>query len=231
MIITREIATKVRDTVDAGLVAGVGVPKRGEMCVEAAVCFALGLPHSDNPPCVHSSIRALKIALNDANWSSNAARTKGMRKLAILQLGTDTGFDGKEFIKRLIPLTLEVAERVQPTPHPSYWDQVQDACGLVLKALNGDGDLNAAANAANAAANAAAYAAANAAAYAAASAAYAANAAAYAADLAAASAAYAANAAANAAGDGDQVLTDFAESVAQILIDMKVPGVEWLDLL
>ena len=38
MEITREIAIKVRDTVDAGLVKGVGIQVPGQMCVEAAVC-------------------------------------------------------------------------------------------------------------------------------------------------------------------------------------------------
>lgn len=56
------------------------------------------------------------------------------------------------------------------------------------------------------------------------------------ADNAAAAAAYAAYAAYVAAADAaasksDQILFDFAEQVSQILIDMKVPGVEWLDLL
>ena len=45
MKITAEIATKVRDLVAAGLVSGKGRPVPGEMCVEAAVCHALGLPH------------------------------------------------------------------------------------------------------------------------------------------------------------------------------------------
>lgn len=44
---TREIAMKVRDTVDAGLVKGQGKPTPGAMCVEAAVCYAMGLPHGD----------------------------------------------------------------------------------------------------------------------------------------------------------------------------------------
>lgn len=66
MEITKEIAIKVRDTVDAGLVQGKGSPIPGQMCVEAAVCFAMGLPHSDEPPCVSPAIRALKIRLNDS---------------------------------------------------------------------------------------------------------------------------------------------------------------------
>lgn len=47
--ITREIIGKVIVAVDAGLVRGVGDPIPGRMCVEAAVCFALGLPHGDDP--------------------------------------------------------------------------------------------------------------------------------------------------------------------------------------
>lgn len=35
--ITREIATKVRDVVAAGLVNGVGVAEPGKMCVEAKI--------------------------------------------------------------------------------------------------------------------------------------------------------------------------------------------------
>ena len=59
--ITREIATKVLACVDAGLVHGVGRPVPGQMCVEAAVCYALGLPHGDDPKCVAPTLRRLKI--------------------------------------------------------------------------------------------------------------------------------------------------------------------------
>ena len=81
-MLTREVAKRVLDTVDAGLVQGMGVAKPGKMCVEAAVCYALGLPHGDNPDCVAPALRALKIRLNDASWSSNQARAKGLRRLA-----------------------------------------------------------------------------------------------------------------------------------------------------
>ena len=42
--ITEAVALKVRDTVAAGLSNGLGNPEPGQMCVEAAVCYALGLP-------------------------------------------------------------------------------------------------------------------------------------------------------------------------------------------
>src|SRR6185312_2282467 len=41
-------------------------------------------------PCVGAAVRSYKIALNDCHWSSNFARARGMRKLAIAQLGSDT---------------------------------------------------------------------------------------------------------------------------------------------
>src|SRR5580700_4117983 len=101
MKITREIAKKVLDTVDAGLSKGLGKPRPGEMCVEAAVNFALGLPHGDKPlDCVAKSLNNLKIVINDTYFSKER-RTKGLRKLAILQLGTATGFDEVEFATRL----------------------------------------------------------------------------------------------------------------------------------
>ena len=84
--ITEAIAAKVLVVVDAGLVNGKGKPVPGQMCVEAAVCFAMGLPHSDEPPCVAPALRALKIRLNDSNWSSDQARAKGLRRLALAQL-------------------------------------------------------------------------------------------------------------------------------------------------
>lgn len=92
---TREQAVRVVEVVDAGLISGVGHPKLGEMCVEAAVCFAMGLPHDDDPPCVSDEIRRFKIQLNDSgSWSSNLARGKGMRRAAVAQLGSaEVGFE------------------------------------------------------------------------------------------------------------------------------------------
>ncbi len=88
MIITEKIAKKVLKTVDCGLSSGLGKPIPGQMCVEAAVCFALGLPHGDEPDCVDANLRDLKIALNDCSWSSPYARAEGLRRLAVIQLGS-----------------------------------------------------------------------------------------------------------------------------------------------
>ena len=97
-----------------------GKPIAGQMCIEAAVCFALGLPHGDEPPCVGKAVREFKIKLNDCNWSSNAARAKGMRKLAIAQLGSDV-IDQVRFaellalktIQRIVPKAMRVAAAVR----------------------------------------------------------------------------------------------------------------------
>jgi hypothetical protein len=248
MEITEGVARKVLETVDAGLVRGIGKPKPGQMCVEAAVCYAMGLPHGDEPSCVSPAIRALKIRLNDSAWSSNEARAQGMRRLALVQLGSAGAVDDEAFakavaklaIQQCLPVALRAAASVQK-------DQKHvEALLKAAKVCEEKGTKSAAANAADAAANAAnaayaaanaAYAAANAAAaYAAANAANAANAA-YA-DAAAANAADAAANAAYAAANAayakkqarDTELGRFAEAVVQILVQMKAPGCQWLYL-
>lgn len=81
MELNKTIARKVIKTVDAGLSKGLGDPKPGQMCVEAAVNFALGLPHGDNPKCVGSEVRQYKITLNDYDWSSNGGKSKSRAKV------------------------------------------------------------------------------------------------------------------------------------------------------
>jgi len=263
MDITREIAIKVRDVVAAGLSNGLGTPEPGQMCVEAAVCYAMGLPHSDKPTCVSPAIRALQIALNDKNWSSPQARAQGLARLALVQLGSAGGVDGREFARRVVEMTIRVfvplALRAVASRVPSHAVALEAAAvqceqrGDVASAREARDAADAAAFAADAAAadaaDAAAYAADAAAAAAGADAAYAADAAADAADAAAfaayaadadaaaadaayaaAYAAYAADAAADAARARDRVLSDFAERVVHILVDMGAPGAQWLDL-
>ena len=136
MQITKEIASKVLETVDAGLVKGLGQPIPGRMCVEAAVCFALGLPHSDEPSCVSPAIRALKIRLNDSEWSSDEARAKGMRRLALVQLGSAGVIDDNDFARRIAEMTVRkivpIALRAAASIHPEQ--KHKDA--LELSAVN-----------------------------------------------------------------------------------------------
>ena len=243
MKLTKNHARKVLGVVDAGLVSGLGVAKPGKMCVEAAICYALELPHGDQPECVANCIRRYKIRINDAAWSSNAARTAGMRRAAIAQLGSEF-LDlpenrqlRKEFvmhlaeqvIRQILPVTLRATAL-------RFKDKIH-AGAIVEAALRceNEGTREAAENARKACR--AAYAA-----YAAA-AAYAADAAAYAADAAAAdaadAAAYAADAAAYAADAAaayarakarDEILNIAAEICVQACIKFKTPGSKWLDL-
>lgn len=126
MNITLDIAKKVLETVDAGLVHGVGQPIPGQMCVEAAVCYALGQPHGDEPACVHPAVRKFKIRLNDSQWSSDAARAKGIRRIAVAQLGSADKLDITVFrfvlveqtIRQIVPLALRAAASVKGnSPH------------------------------------------------------------------------------------------------------------------
>ena len=108
MSITVEQARKVLSVIDAGLCHGKGVPTPGQMCVEAAVCYGLGLPFDDDPECVEPAIRSFKISLNDRGWSSNKARAKGLRRIGIAQLGSKGAVDGKEFAARLAEKVIRV---------------------------------------------------------------------------------------------------------------------------
>lgn len=96
--VNASLAKRVLSVVDQGLVHGLGEPEPGEMCVEAAVAYAYGEAHGDEPKCVASSLRDMKIELNDApHWKDDADRAKGMRRLAIAQLGSKGVFDEKVF--------------------------------------------------------------------------------------------------------------------------------------
>lgn len=170
------VARKVLTTVDAGLCKGVGQAEPGHMCVEAAVCFALDLPHGDNPPCVGSAVRAAKIQLNDCAWSSDMARARGLRKLSLAQLGSKS-INQVVFAKRLTFLV--ITKMLPKTLRLAKLEKEAKACE---EAPDSD--------AADAAANAA-----------------------YAADAA-----------------DDLVLTEFADLMLQVLVEMKSPGCEWLYL-
>ena len=140
------------------------------MCVEAAVCFALDLPHGDEPRCVSAAVRALKIKLNDSDWSSNLARGKGLKRLALVQLGS-TEINEKLFvemvveltIKKYLPIALRSAAKLQKEQkHKDELQQVAEACereGTIESAKKAKAAASAAgksdANAADAAATAA----------------------------------------------------------------------------
>lgn len=115
-VITQSIAERVLSVVDKGLVRGMGQPIPGKMCVEAAVCFALGQEHGDNPSCVEDSLRRFKININDSGiWSSDHYRAKGLRRLAIAQLGTFNNFDQIMFLSKLKSLISSYAKSAEIT--------------------------------------------------------------------------------------------------------------------
>jgi hypothetical protein len=90
-----------------GLSEGLG--ERGkQVCIEAAICQTLGLPHGDDPGCVAESVRRFKITLNDARWSSPRARAKGLHDLGLAQLGSKGAVEDKKFTRRLTKSTIQV---------------------------------------------------------------------------------------------------------------------------
>jgi hypothetical protein len=220
--ITEEFVKKLIGILDAGLVCGVGRPKPGEMCVMAAINYAMDAPHGDYPSCVGRSVRAFDIRLNDSGWSSPAARAAGMKREAIAKLGSNE-INQKEFSNRLAIKTVNV---LIPAYYSGMIDRsILDACSNAKTIEEAKISIEAvrrayadAADAADAAAYAAAYAAAAYAAYAAAAADAAAYAA-YAADAAddaahAAAAAYAAYAAYAADAADDAAYAAYAADAA-----------------
>src|ERR1700686_1471729 len=131
-----ELARKVLTVVDAGLCKGMGTPEPGKMCVEAAVNYALGAKHGDEPACVAPSLRRLKIRLNDSSWSSDQARAKGLRRLAIAQLGSAGALDERQFAVRCaqlaiqvsVPAAMRAAASVCKEPHKTRMLALADRC-------------------------------------------------------------------------------------------------------
>lgn len=222
MKITEDIARKVVKVVSAGLVAGVGEPTPGKMCVEAAVCYALGEPHGDRPSCVHSVVRVFKVALNDGSWSSATARARGMKRVAVAQLGSTeidpvcfVQYVAEQTIKRILPIVLreaglnEVATRCENEgTSAAAWAAAGVAARAVARAARDAA--YAAGDAAQDAARAAA------------------GAAAWAAQDAAGNAAYAAGVAARV--KRDKILSLAAEIAVEALIICKSEGAQFLSL-
>ena len=204
---TKKHARKIVELLSHGLVSGLGRPEPGQMCVEAAVCYALGLPHDDDPKCVGNAVRWAKIQLNDSGWSSNIARANGMQRIAVAQLGSNE-IDQVAFaqtlaestIKVIIPMALRSAASVCKDKHKEALLSAATKCEIE----GSEGAARAASDAANYAAGAAG-----------------------AARDAARAASYAAGAASDAS---DAVLIVMAKNIEQALIEHKSPGVKWLDI-
>jgi hypothetical protein len=253
MKITEPLSRKVLTTIDAGLCSGIGSPKPGEMCILAAKRFSMGLSHGDaleGLP-IGAAVRELDIPLNDSNWSSNEARAKGMRRLAIAEFGSDE-IDQLEFAKRVALRTIQRIVPVALRLAAGTKANAKHAAELLKQALLCEGatDLaaaraaasyaaraasyaaRAASYAAGDAARAASYAAGDAASYAARAARAARAAASYAASYAASDAARAARVASRAAGAAasDEVLTMLADIAVEVLTELDCPGCKFLYL-
>lgn len=102
-----EIIPKFDKILERGLCSGVGSPY-GQMCVEAAITQAMGLPFNDEPECVTKIIRLFKIEINDKDWSSPQARAKALRNIGIAQIGTKGIVNGQEFLIKLTSKIIQV---------------------------------------------------------------------------------------------------------------------------
>jgi hypothetical protein len=185
------------------------------------------------------------VRLNDSPWSSDKARAKGLRRLAVAQLGSAGVLDEKEFARRVAEMTIRkhvsAALRAAAKIHPDSSHKAKllgaaarcekegtkDAADAARAVADAAARVAALATDTARAANTAANTARAAAAYAAA-ATDAAEATVCAAATANAAACVAARAATAARTAADNLLSEFAEDVVQILIGMKAPGAEWL---
>ncbi len=249
---------KLQEIIKIGLCSGTGGGKAGDVCVEQAIALVFeDNGKTDAPKCVHPVLRGFSIRLNDCQWSSPEARANGLRRLALAQLGTAENFDGKLFVEKMVayainnrlphalialgkvfPKEAEVlgvhaqacrnaktfanmrtaAEAAKDTTWKIRTDAYAAAYAYAAAAAYADADADAAAYAyADAAAYAAAYADAAAAAYADAYA-------------AAYKTKFLAEYNAKKAEYRDKALCETAEYAVQVLIEMKTPGSEFLDL-
>lgn len=71
-----------------GLTRGLGMGGDGKMCVQHVLSTVSGEGKGDDPSCVWHDLRDLMVTLNDAGWSSNAARAEGLKRLAIAEMGS-----------------------------------------------------------------------------------------------------------------------------------------------
>jgi len=244
MKLSRETIKQADEILSRGMCSGLG-EAGGQMCIEAAASVLAGEPFSDEPTCVSFAVRAYGVSINDAPWSSPAARASGLRSLLLAQLGSD-GIDGVEFAHRLAELTVrELLPRLLREVIPGDRAVIEAATRCEREGTSEAARAAAEASAATyraaasyAAAAAAAYrvaAAANAAYYAAEAASYAAINASFAAEDAARAAAAAedaarAAAAANAAAYADSYRRQSVELAVRVLQEMDAPGCQLLEI-
>ncbi len=111
------VVPRLRAIIARGLSNGLGT-KGGQVCIEAAACEALGLPHGDDPQCVSEAVRSFKIRLNDSpRWESAKSRADGLLALGVAQLGSKGVVSDRDFARLL-------AERVIRVMIPTLFREV-----------------------------------------------------------------------------------------------------------
>jgi len=211
--ITKKLVNKIHSLLDKGVTSGLSKNlKPGDMCLEQAVCYALGEDVIRyNPSCVGKEVRGFTIYLNDANWSSDSTRAEGMRGLAIAQLGSNS-LNQKEFREKL---SFAVLTKLLPS---MFRDLGEEKWEKEIKSLEGANNLKEAKKTVSKAAYVDAHVVSSATLYAS----HAVNTASY------DSSAYTARYAAKATNTGDKYLKMAAYLAVEVLKDMKSPGCQFL---
>src|SRR6185503_15523625 len=144
---------KLKQIFARGLVSGIG--DTNQTCIEGAISLACGGDLSDSPACVANPDREFSIKINDASWSSNAARAEALLPLALAQIGT-TGRDRSAWVKsvalgtirRVLPMALRAVATISSDKHKKPLNDAADKCANAV-------DLSAASAASAAASDAA----------------------------------------------------------------------------
>ena len=95
--ITEELASRILNLVDAGLddIPRDNTPTAAHC--DPHVCWVDNMPTCSSVTSVSVPVRRVMEKLKDAPWSSEEARTKYLRRLAIAQLGTAFKFNEQRF--------------------------------------------------------------------------------------------------------------------------------------
>lgn len=211
-----------------GLCKGLGSAD-GQMCIEAAICQALGEPFAAEPKCVAPAVRRYKIRINDSmRWKSAGSRAEALRDIGIAQIGSAGIVDDREFARR-------VSERTVRVLIPALFRDVffnNTRCMAAAERCEKEGNIDAAREAQSAAYGYAyAYSAAASAAAADAAADATADATATAADAAADAAAAAAYAYSAYSGkrDPEKYLRLSVSLALEVLRELNSPGCQWIE--
>jgi len=113
-MVTRESCLRLLNLIDKGLSSGLGRSTSSRMNIESCTQFA-GLIYDKY---VSKDVGIFTAELNDSeNWHTNLNRVKGMRKLALAQLGSSKIDSSKfcenlalETIRKIVPIVLNDLE-------------------------------------------------------------------------------------------------------------------------